>query len=96
MTSSPPPLLRLRTDVLEWRTLNGRIVAVDIRTRQVMEINRTGTLLWGALVEGASRADLQARLAQAHNVEPRRAAEDVEAFLNALDGAGLLAETPVN
>ena len=47
--------LRVRADALEWREVDGEIVALDLRRSVYLAINPSGALLWPALVEGASR-----------------------------------------
>ena len=43
--------LRIRPGVVEWRQLEEEIVAVDTRQSTYMAVNRSGALLWPALLE---------------------------------------------
>lgn len=81
---------RLRTDALTWREVDGEIVALELATSTYLAINRTGTLLWPALVEGASEDDLAADLARAWGISHEQAGPDVEAFLALIRTRGLL------
>lgn len=85
-------MLRLRTDRVEWRTLEGRIIAVDLRTREVLETNRAGALMWNALIEGATREALLKELQTAYDLTAERAGEDADAFLTMIGNADLLDE----
>ncbi len=46
--------LRLRSDALAWREIEGQIVSVDLRGSVYLATNRTGAALWPALVEGTT------------------------------------------
>jgi hypothetical protein len=81
---------RLRGDQLEWREIEGEIVALDARSSEYLAVNRTGTVLWPSLVAGATRDELVARLAGAFEVGEETAGRDVDAFLAVLAERGLL------
>lgn len=83
--------LRLRGEGLEWRLLEGEIVALDASADKYLSVNRTGTVLWQALTRGATREDLIARLVEAFDVDEETAARDLDVFLATLDAQGLLA-----
>ena len=82
--------VRLRADGLEWREIEGEIVALDGPSIHYLAINRTGAVLWPALLEGATREELAGRLVQSFDVDPSAAAADVDAFLGALRAHDLL------
>jgi hypothetical protein len=84
------PELRLRGDAIEWREIEAEVVAVDTRKAVYMAINRSGAILWPALVEGTSREELVGRLTQAFGVDRSVAEADVDAFLQLLDEHDLL------
>ena len=84
--------LRVRTDALEWREVDGEIVALDLRRSVYLAINPSGALLWPALVEGATRDDLVTRLGEEAGISPEVASEDVDRFLSDLAEHGLLDE----
>lgn len=83
-------VVRLRKDKLEWREVEGEVVALDGTASEYLAVNRSGAELWPLLAEGATRVQLAARLSEAFGLDADRAAEDVEAFLAALDERGLL------
>ena len=82
--------LRLRADALEWRTVEGEIVALDLRRSLYLAINPSGAKLWPALVEGASRDELVERLATEWGVSRDAAASDVDGFVSELASHDLL------
>ncbi len=83
--------LRLRSDGLSWRELDGEIVALDGDKSIYVATNRSGTLLWQKLAEGASRDQLVEELVAAFGISPETAAADVDGFLADLRAKGLLA-----
>jgi Coenzyme PQQ synthesis protein D (PqqD) len=82
--------LRLRDADLDWREVEGELVALDLRESRYMAVNRTGQVLWAALAEGASRVELIDRLVETFDIERERAAADVDAFTTELESRGLL------
>ena len=63
--------LRVRAEAVEWRTVEGEIVALDLRRSLYLAINPSGATLWPALVEGASRDELVERLCAECGSQPR-------------------------
>jgi len=82
--------LTLRDADLDWREVEGELIVLDLRDSRYLAINRTGRALWGALVEGATRAQLIDRLVDAFEVDRSRAAADVDGFTAELESRGLL------
>jgi hypothetical protein len=73
--------LRVRPDALEWRELDGEIVALDLRSSLYLAINPSGAVLWPALVQGASRDELVDRLCTEWRIDRGAAESDVDGFL---------------
>jgi hypothetical protein len=88
--ASPSAPVRLRPGSVEWRDVEGEVVAVDLRTSEYLAINRTGAALWRGLVAGATPAALAECLMADFDVEPSVAGRDVGEFLAALQQRGLL------
>jgi hypothetical protein len=82
--------VRLRPGILEWREIEGEVVAVDTRTATYLAVNRTGAALWPALVEGAARNDLVTILADEFQIDRVNAKADVDAFIGTLVEQDLL------
>ncbi|MFL5913668.1 MAG: PqqD family protein [Gaiellaceae bacterium] len=81
--------MRLATDI-DWREIDGEVVVLDRREGRYLAVNRSGTVLWPALVEGTTEEVLVERLAGRYSIERDRAVIDVRAFLDWLTGHGLL------
>lgn len=90
--SADEPCLRLRRAALEWRVVEGEVIALDAETSRYMSLNETGALLWQRLADGATRPELAALLQESCDVDADRAHADVEAFLDQLAGERLLEE----
>lgn len=82
-------MLRLRRDV-SWREVDGEVIALDAGLKNYVSTNATGTLIWKALVAGASLEQLVRRIADEFDVDTTRAEHDVRAFLADLEANGLL------
>jgi hypothetical protein len=84
-------VLRLRTSDITWREVDEQIVVLDLQASTFLELNRSGSLLWRALADGAaSSEDLVEHLATAYGIDGERATRDVKTFLDALGEANLL------
>lgn len=82
--------LKLRDADLDWREVEGELVALDLRESSYLAVNRTGRVLWGGLAAGETRDELIERLVEAFGIERKRAAADVDAFTAELESRGLL------
>ena len=82
--------LRIRSDGLHWIESDGEIVALDDRSLQYVSANPAAAVLWRALVEGATRTQLVARLLAEFEVHEDVATRDVDAFVAELGRLGLL------
>jgi Coenzyme PQQ synthesis protein D (PqqD) len=85
--------MRIRADILEWREVEGEVVALDLRKNTYLAVNRTGATIWPELVSGTDREKLVRRLTQAFDVSEERAAADLDAFLAELAEQDLLEPT---
>ena len=84
------PTLRLRRDHLDWRAVDGEVIALDGRAAMYLSTNRAGMLLWDALGGGATREQLVERLTSAFGLASDVAQRDVDAFLDQLAARDLL------
>ena len=82
--------LRLRPAELEWRDVEGEVIALDVGAAEYLTANPAGRALWLQLSEGATREQLAAALVERFGIDAERADVDVEAFLTALRERGLL------
>jgi hypothetical protein len=82
--------LRLRTADLHWREIDGEIIALEARNSTYVATNDAGTLLWRALVEGATLERLADELERAFGIPRERARADADRFVAELTVQGLL------
>jgi hypothetical protein len=82
---------RLAPDDVDWRPVDGELVAIDRRTSEYLALNATGALLWQALLDGATTDELVDLVTGRYPVERDQARHDVEAFLVELSDRRLLA-----
>jgi hypothetical protein len=85
--------LHLRTPGIAWTNVDGEVVALDERASVYLAANEAGGLLWNALAEGATRAELAGALAAAYGLSAERAGADTDAFLAQMRAHGLLTES---
>ena len=85
-------ILRLRPEALQWREIEGEVVAVDLETSSYLGANEAGAVLWRALATGATREDLAALLVAEFQIDAEQAARDTDAFVAQLRENDLLAE----
>ena len=88
--SGHPEPARLRADAVEWRLIEGEIVAIDLQRAEYVLINASGAALWPSLVEGATRDELVQQLVERYDLSVVDAAADVDAFLDSLASRSLL------
>jgi Coenzyme PQQ synthesis protein D (PqqD) len=83
--------MRLRSEGLSWREIDGEAVLLDLRSSTYFRTNRSGTLLLKALVDGdRDRDDLIARLRDSYGLTTDQAEHDVDSFVTRLRDRGLL------
>jgi hypothetical protein len=82
--------LKLRSDELTWRDIDGEIVAVDVASSVYLSANPAGALLWSMLATGTSRDELASKLVETFGIGRDRAEADVAAFLDSLTARNLL------
>ena len=91
MAASDDTVVRIRPTDVSWREVDGEIIALDLKSSTYFSTNRTGALLWHAMVDGAAVADLVALLEKSFAVPQETARADVDAFMKLLATNGLLA-----
>jgi hypothetical protein len=87
MTDQP---LKLRAEAIEWREIDGEVVALDLNRSVYVAVNQSGAALWPALATGATRAELVTLLQEEFGLEREAAAGDVDGFIAALREQALL------
>jgi hypothetical protein len=87
-----PGTFRLRDTELDWRTVEGEVVALDRRSANYLAVNPSGAKLWEALASGASREQLIELLVEDFEIAREVAERDTDAFLQMLVEQDLLTE----
>ena len=82
--------VRLRASAAVWREDGGQTVVLQLEQSQYLALNEAGSVLWQALVGGATPAELVGRLTATYDISRDQAAADVEAFLSACRDHDLL------
>ena len=85
-----PGEIRLREDALEWREVEGEIVALDLPAREYLAINRTGAAIWPLLASGATREELVGRLVSEFGIGHASATRDAGDFVSQLQDRDLV------
>ena len=83
-------LLRLRSDAVAWRDVDGEVIALGLESSNYFGTNSSGAMLWKRLAEGTTRAQLVSDLMTTFGLEQARAQADVDAFLDDLRRRKLL------
>jgi hypothetical protein len=83
--------IRLRDDRVQWLETDGEVVALHNASLSYLGLNETGSVLWQALVAGATREELVARLLDTFDVSRATAESDTGAFLAELERLELIA-----
>ena len=73
--------IRLKPSELEWREIDGEIIALEAERSLYLAANPAAALLWQLLADGATRERLCAALVDAYGIDDGLAARDVDAFL---------------
>jgi hypothetical protein len=82
--------LRLQKQQLEWREVDGEVIALEQKRSAYLAANQSGTLLWRALAEGTSELELVRLLMSQYDIDADTARADVDGFVSNLDQMGLL------
>ena len=86
--------LRLRTDGLTWREIDGEVIVLDLDQSVYLATNATGALLWDALAAGTTREALIELVVGRFEIARETAAQDVDDFLQLVSDRGLLVRSP--
>lgn len=76
---------------VDWREVEGEIVALHHGRSAYLGINQTGAALWPQLLEGATFEDMCRTLVDRYGIDEQHARRDVTAFVEMLGEHGLLA-----
>jgi hypothetical protein len=71
--------------------LDGEVVLVHLGTNRVYALNETGARLWALLCAGYDPPRIREQLSREFDVDPAELQREVDAMLESLAGAGLVA-----
>jgi len=77
-------ILKLKAGAVEWREIEGEVVAIDRRTDTYLGVNPSGAKLWQALAAGATREQLVDELVASFGIPREQAAADTDSFVRLL------------
>jgi hypothetical protein len=84
--------LRLRKSDLQWRAVEGEVIALDIKGSQYLGVNDSGAALWDLLAAGTTRGALVGHLSSAYGLDAATAETHVDAFIDQLRAQDLIDE----
>jgi len=76
------------------RRVNDEMVLVHLDTNQIYSLSRTAALFWELIAGGSGRAEAEARLAEAFDVEPAELAREVDRCVKQLVDERLVEAQP--
>jgi hypothetical protein len=82
--------LRVRSNDLSWRELDGAVVILDLAASRYLSITGTGAFLWRLLAEGSTVDLLVTAVLEEFDVDAMTARSDVTGFVEDLVGRGLV------
>ena len=86
-------MLRLRSDELDWKLVDGEVVVLDLRRSVYLSLNDTGAVVWQLLADGVDGPDeLLAAILDEFEVTEPEAAADLDLLLADLRAQDLLVE----
>ena len=85
-------VLRIRQEGISWREVNGEVIALDLESSAYFVSNKSGTLMWRALVDGTTPERLADLLSAEYGLPASMAAVDVRAFITLLRQHNLLTD----
>jgi hypothetical protein len=84
------PVLQLDVDAVDFRYVEGEVVALESRTDEYLSVTGSGVALWRLLEVGTDRPAMVRALTETYDVDDDRAGADVDTFLADLGQRGLL------
>ena len=82
--------LKLKDKDLEWVSTSDETVILDDASEQYFATNSAGSVLWEALKEGSTAAELTDLLVETFEIDRKQAESDVDAYVGQLDELDML------
>jgi hypothetical protein len=90
MNAAEEPMIKVREGAASWREIDGETILLDLDSSKYLGLNRSGTLLWPAIVKGSTRTELVQKLVREFEIDSDLAARDVDVFVGACRERNLL------
>jgi Coenzyme PQQ synthesis protein D (PqqD) len=84
--------MRLRQDGVTWQVAGDDVVVLDLSGSMYFKVNGSGRVLWEALAEPRSPAELEGLLVDRYGIDEARARADVAQFVADLRDRGLVVD----
>ena len=82
--------LKLRPGAVEWREVDGEVLALDVGAAEYLSVNQTGAAIWKALAAGSDREELEKVLVGTFQVDEEVAVDHLDRFIATLRDRDLL------
>ena len=82
--------LRLQESTVDWREVDGELIALERSEAVYLAGNESATILWRALAHGTTDTALAELLVAKYGISHEKARTDVAQFLAGLRSRGLL------
>jgi hypothetical protein len=90
MMAKQEPMLKLREHAVAWQEIEGETILLDVAASTYLGVNRSGSVLWPALGDGATRRQLIGSLRAVYEITEEQAGTDIDEFLRLCRDRGLL------
>ncbi len=82
-------IFRLRPGI-EWQSVSGEVVALDLGSSAYLSVNDTGSVLWPLVVAGTTESRLVDEVVARFGIDVEQARRDVAAFVEGLRSFSLV------
>lgn len=94
VSPSDESVMRIRPTHVLWREVDGEVIALDLSSSTYFTTNKTGAVLWHAMINGATASKLVELLRSTFDISDEVAQVDVRSFLQLLRTNRLLDQAP--
>lgn len=81
---------KLRQESVVWRQVGDEVMVLDTASSEYLSINKTGSVLWHLLKDGANLEQLASALMEEFGIDTSQATTDALAFVSSVRELGLL------
>ena len=81
---------RIDSNKVVWRNINGEAVIFHLDTGHYYGLNKVGTMVWAAFLQGESQAEIIDKIIEKYKISKDQALQDVVALVALLQKEGLI------